>query len=152
MNEEIQKPMVVRSHDTHLDSDYVQWIHDVKQRFRNAQIKATVKVNSEQLLFNWQMGRDLVIRKVENTWGTGIVEQVSLDLQNEFPETKGFSVRNLWNMKKWYSFYALAPETEMLVQTCRFLLFSVLCRGDTMLKSSVEANLWRRRCSISAGR
>lgn len=62
------------------------------------------------------MGRDLVIRKVENTWGTGIVEQVSLDLQNEFPETKGFSVRNLWNMKKWYSFYALAPETEMLLQ------------------------------------
>ena len=26
-------------------------------------------------------------------------------MQNEFPSVKGFSARNLWNMKKWYSFY-----------------------------------------------
>lgn len=96
---------VVRSHDVNLDNDYVQWIHEIKQRFRNARIKAAVKVNSEQLLFNWQLGRDLVTRKAEEKWGNGIVEQVSLDLQNEFPNVKGFSARNLWNMKKWYSFY-----------------------------------------------
>lgn len=34
------------------------------------------------------------------------VEQLSLDLQNEFPKAKGFSARNLWNMKKWYIFYS----------------------------------------------
>lgn len=96
---------VVRSHDVNLDNDYVQWIHEIKQRFRNARIKAAVKVNSEQLLFNWQLGRDLVTRKAEEKWGNGIVEQVSLGLQNEFPNVKGFSARNLWNMKKWYSFY-----------------------------------------------
>lgn len=109
-------PIVVSSHDTQLDSDYVKWIYDVKQRFRNTQIKATVKVNSEQLLFNWQMGRDLVIRKAEDTWGAGIVEQVSLDLKNEFPETKGFSARNLWSMKKWYSFYSSVPEFGSQIQ------------------------------------
>lgn len=111
-----QSLIVVSSHDIQLDSNYVQWIYDVKQRFRNTQIKAAVKVNSEQLLFNWQMGRDLVVRKAEDMWGTGIVEQVSLDLQNEFPKTKGFSARNLWNMKKWYSFYSSAPESDNLLQ------------------------------------
>ena len=100
-----EKPRAVRLHDTKLDKEYVQWIYDIKQRFRNAQIKAAVKVNSEQLLFNWQLGRDLVVRKAEEEWGNGIVEQVSLDLQAAFPEAKGFSARNLWNMKKWYSFY-----------------------------------------------
>lgn len=100
-----EKPRAVRLHDTKLDKEYVQWIYDIKQRFRNAQIKAAVKVNSEQLLFNWQLGRDLVVRKAEEKWGNGIVEQVSLDLQAAFPEAKGFSARNLWNMKKWYSFY-----------------------------------------------
>ena len=97
-------PRVVKSHDIHLDSEYVQWIYDVKQRFRSAQIKAAVKMNSEQLYFNWQLGRDLVMRKAEETWGSGIVEQVSLDLQSEFPEVKGFSTTNLWYMKKWYFF------------------------------------------------
>ena len=92
-------PIIVSSHDVHLDSDYVQWIHDIKERFRGAQIKAAVKVNSEQLLFNWHLGWDLVLRKSEEKWGRGIVEQLSLDLQQEFPEVKGFSARNLWNMK-----------------------------------------------------
>ena len=100
-----EKPRAVRLHDTKLDKEYAQWIYDIKQRFRNAQIKAAVKVNSEQLLFNWQLGRDLVVRKAEEKWGNGIVEKVSLDLQAAFPEAKGFSARNLWNMKKWYSFY-----------------------------------------------
>ncbi len=100
------KVIVVKSHDVSLDEDYVNWISDVKKRFRSAQIKAAVKVNSEQLLFNWQLGRDLVTRRAEEKWGTGIVEQVSLDLQNEFPQTKGFGTTNLWNMKKWYLFYS----------------------------------------------
>jgi predicted nuclease of restriction endonuclease-like (RecB) superfamily len=95
-----------------LDKEYAQWLHDVKRRFRDAQIKAAVKVNSEQLLFNWQLGRDLVTRKAEEKWGNGIVEQVSLDLQNEFPNVKGFSARNLWNMKKWYSFYTAYDDVE----------------------------------------
>ncbi len=30
----------------------------------------------------------------------GIVEQVSLDLQSELPNAKGFSTTNLWHMKK----------------------------------------------------
>ena len=57
----------------------MSWVHDVKQRYVSAQIKSAVKVNTEQL---------------------------SLDLQNEFPKAKGFSARNLWNMKKWYLFYS----------------------------------------------
>ena len=98
-------PELATTQNVKLDSEYVQWIHEIKQRYRNSQIKAAVKVNSEQLLFNWQLGRDLVIRKAQEKWGTGIVNQVSLDLQAEFPEAKGFSARNLWFMKQWYSFY-----------------------------------------------
>ena len=116
------KPEWVTSQDVMLDSEYVQWIHEIKQRFRNSQIKAAVKVNSEQLLFNWQLGRDLVIRKAEEKWGTGIVNQVSLDLQAEFPEAKGFSARNLWNMKKWYLFYAENDGISDILQTFNSLI------------------------------
>ena len=116
------KPEWVTSQDVMLDSEYVQWIYEIKQRFRNSQIKAAVKVNSEQLLFNWQLGRDLVIRKAEEKWGTGIVNQVSLDLQAEFPEAKGFSARNLWNMKKWYLFYAENDGISDILQTFNSLI------------------------------
>ncbi|MCM1304754.1 MAG: DUF1016 N-terminal domain-containing protein [Lachnospiraceae bacterium] len=101
-----KEPMIVKSHDVHLDSEYTQWIHEIKERYRNTQIKAAVKVNSKQLLFNWRLGKDLVTRKAEEKWGAGIVEQVSLDMQNKFPHAKGFSTTNLWNMKKWFLFYS----------------------------------------------
>ena len=92
----------------------------MKQRYVSAQIKSAVKVNTEQLFFNWQLGRDLVERKAEEKWGKGIVEQLSLDLQNEFPKAKGFSARNLWNMKNCNS----------LLQKLTFLNFSVSFHGD----------------------
>ena len=105
-NRKSRFPIVVSSHDVHLDSDYVQWIYEIKERFRKTQIKAAIKLNSEQLLFNWKLGRDLTMSKVEEKWGNGIVEQLSLDLKYEFPDVKGFSTTNLWYMKKWYTFYA----------------------------------------------
>ena len=116
MSEEL-KPHVVKSHDIRLDSDQVSWVHDVKQRNVSAQIKSAVKVNTEQLFFNWQLGRDLVERKAEEKWGKGIVEQLSLDLQNEFPKAKGFSARNLWNMKKWYLFYSSSDIFSEMAHT-----------------------------------
>ena len=60
----------------------------VKARYRSAQIKAAIKVNAEQLRFNWELGRDLVRKKAEERWGAGVVEQLSLDLQAAFPEKK----------------------------------------------------------------
>ncbi len=121
-NNTTNKLGLVTSNDVRLDKDYVQWIYELKQRFRNSQIKAAVKVNSEQLLFNWQLGRDLVVRKAEEKWGTGIVNQVSLDLQAEFPEAKGFSARNLWNMKKWYLFYAENDGISDILQSFNSLI------------------------------
>ncbi len=98
----------VHSHDVQLDVDYVNWITDIKRRYRAAQVKASVRVNSEKLLFNWELGRDLVQKKAEERWGAGVAEQISIDLQREFPGSNGFSVRNLWYMKQWYLFYSEA--------------------------------------------
>lgn len=53
---------------------------------------------------------------MEEKWGSGIVEQISLDLKNEFPEVKGFSTTNLWYMKKWYLFYSHYIENGKLHQ------------------------------------
>lgn len=73
-----------------------------------------MKVNSEKLLWNWQLGCDLVRRKAEEKWGSGIVEQLSLDLQAAFPAEKGFGTSNFWYMKKWYLFYS--EKLQLLIE------------------------------------
>ena len=110
------EPHIVKSHDIHIDADYANWIADIKSRYRSAQVKAAVKVNAEKLLFNWQLGRDLVQKKAEERWGAGVVEQVSLDLKREFPNAEGFSTSNLWFMKRWYSFYTTNVNPKILQQ------------------------------------
>jgi hypothetical protein len=104
-NEISKQPRIVKSHDIRIDTDYAEWIAELKHRYRSAQVKASVRVNAEKLLFNWELGRDLVQKKAEERWGAGVVEQVSLDLQREFPNAEGFSTTNLWYMKQWYLFY-----------------------------------------------
>ena len=121
-NKDVQpqaEPYIVKSHDIHIDADYADWIADIKHRYRSAQVKAAVKVNAEKLLFNWQLGRDLVQKKAEERWGAGVVEQVSLDLKREFPDANGFSAPNLWFMKKWYLFYSSLETQQKLYQLGR---------------------------------
>jgi predicted nuclease of restriction endonuclease-like (RecB) superfamily len=115
-NNDLAQPRIVSSHDIHIDTDYADWIAEVKHRYRSAQVKAAVRVNVEKLLFNWQLGRDLVQKKAEERWGAGVVEQISLDLKKEFPDDEGFSARNLWYMKKWYVFYVQENESLFLHQ------------------------------------
>ncbi len=109
-------PHIVSAKDFRLDTDYAAWISEIKRRYHSAQIKAAVKVNTEKLAFNWSVGRDLVMRKAEETWGSGVVEQLSFDLQEAFPNDRGFSTTNLWAMKKWYLFFSSSDAIEKLHQ------------------------------------
>ena len=118
-NSKAETSRIVQSHDIQLDNEYITWIAELKDRYRSAQTKAAVKVNAEKLLFNWQLGRDLVQKKAEERWGSGVVEQVSLDLKKAFPNADGFSTANLWFMKKWYLFYTQKSSSEKLYQAGR---------------------------------
>ena len=113
-NKDNEQSRMVTSHDIHIDTEYAHWIAEVKYRYRSAQVKAAVRVNAEKLLFNWQLGRDLVQKKAEERWGAGVVDQISLDLKKEFPNDDGFSTSNLWYMKKWYLFYTDEIDLQIL--------------------------------------
>ena len=99
------KPTFVSRDMMTADEGYVQWTADIKQRFRQSQIKAAVRVNTAMLEFYWSLGRDMVELRAESKWGSGFFDQLSLDLRTAFPEETGFSVTNLKYMKRWYAFY-----------------------------------------------
>ena len=107
---------MISSHDVNCDAEYTVWVEDLKRSYRMAQANTVLKTNFEKLKWYWNMGGELVTRKAEERWGSGVVEQVSLDLQKEFPNSKGLSADNLWAMKRWYSFYADKFQDEKLVR------------------------------------
>ena len=99
------KPTFVSRDMMTADEGYVQWMADIKQRFRQSQVKAAVRVNTAMLEFYWSVGRDLVVLRAEDRWGAGVVKQFALDMRQAFPDETGFSDTNVKYMKRWYLFY-----------------------------------------------
>lgn len=101
----MEKPEFIKRDGVIAEQKYVEWLADIKSRYRKSQIKAAVKVNSTLLEFYWSVGQDLVRLKAEERWGAGVVKQFAFDMRNAFPDETGFSYSNVKYMKRWYVFY-----------------------------------------------
>ena len=101
----IEMPSFVYRDGMTADKEYVEWLSEVKTRFRQCQIKAAIRVNTTMLELYWSIGRDLVALRAEERWGAGVVKQFALDMRQAFPDATGFSHTNVKYMKQWYSFY-----------------------------------------------
>ena len=104
-NNKMDEPTFVSRDGMLADKEYVEWLKELKARYRQSQAKASVKVNTFLLEYYWSLGRDIVQRKAESKWGSGFFNQLSLDMRAMFPDEKGFSVTNLKYIKRWYVFY-----------------------------------------------
>lgn len=93
-----------------LDNDYRNWIKELKSRYKQSQIKAAIRVNSELIRFYWELGRDIVKMKADVKWGSKFYVNLSKDLREQFPDSRGFSVSNLKVVKQ---FYELFPENKI---------------------------------------
>ena len=89
-----------------IDNTYADWIKDLSLRFRQGQIKAAVKVNSEMLKFYFSLGADIVNKQAESKWGDGFFKNLSQDLQEALPGVKGFSETSLKYAKYFYQLYS----------------------------------------------
>ncbi|MFT5164308.1 MAG: putative nuclease of restriction endonuclease-like (RecB) superfamily, partial [Alteromonadaceae bacterium] len=87
------------------NTDYKDWLKNLKQQVLQTQQKAAVQVNSTLLQFYWQLGADIVKRQQQAGWGEGFLKQLSKDLMAEFPQMKGFSLSNIKYMRQWFLFY-----------------------------------------------
>lgn len=101
----MNEPEFVKRDSIIADEKYITWLGEIKQRYQKSQIKAAIRVNHTMLEFYWSLGRDIVALKAESKWGTGVLQQLSLDLKKMFPNEMGFSYRNIRYMRQWYSFY-----------------------------------------------
>ena len=93
-----------------IDNSYKQWVKALVVRYRQSQIKAAIKVNTEQLLFNLSLGKDIVERQEENKYGSKFYASLSRDLKEEIPDVEGLSESNIRYCKRFYQLYCQAIE------------------------------------------
>jgi len=106
------------------DASYAEWIRSLSLRFKQSQIKAAIKVNSELLKFYWQIGHDIVELKAEERWKKDFWKNMSSDLQALLPGVKGFSITNLQYTRRFYLLYSMNvsehPQVGGAVQSAMY--------------------------------
>ncbi len=94
---------------------YKNFFLEVKKKIRDAQYEALKVVNTHFINLYWDLGKMIVEKQSSYSWGKSIVENLAKDLQLEFPDMRGFSARNLWNMKIFYEEYHSIEILQPLV-------------------------------------
>ena len=74
----------------------------IKTAILQSQYKAVKLINREQLALYFGIGRYISHHSRVGHWGTGAITYISNKLQNDLPGLRGFSERNLKNMRTFY--------------------------------------------------
>lgn len=132
------------------DADYSRWIQELKERYRRSQIKAATQVNREMLRFYWSLGRDIVARDAENSYGSGFFKFFSQDLRHEIPDGKGFSPQNLYYMKNMYLLYSEdSMNSQQVVGNSQGINFQQpVGKSPTFTEDIIFSIPWGHHCII----
>ncbi len=129
------------------DDHYATFLKSLKERIRQAQIKAALAVNNELILLYWQIGREILSRQHQEGWGAKVIERLAKDLKAEFPEMKGFSRTNLMYMRAFADAY---PDVEFVLRYAGQIPWR---HNQTLLDKlkSQEQRLWYAQKSFENG-
>lgn len=98
-----------------LSPEYLNFKNDITARIRSAQYEALKAVNKEIIALYWEVGKRITEQQTALGWGKSVVENLSRDIQKEFPGIQGFGVRNMWDMARFYAEYQSNEILQPLV-------------------------------------
>lgn len=98
-----------------LSPEYLNFKNEITARIRSAQYEALKAVNKEMIALYWEVGKRITEQQMTLGWGKSVVENLSRDIQKEFPGIQGFGVRNMWDMARFYTEYQSNEILQPLV-------------------------------------
>lgn len=98
-----------------VSAEYLDFRNEITARIRSAQYEALKAVNKEMIALYWEIGKRITEQQAALGWGKSVVENLSRDIQKEFPGIKGFGVSNMWDMARFYTEYQSNEILQPLV-------------------------------------
>ena len=82
-----------------------EWVAEISQKYKQSQIKAAYRVNSELIHYYFELGKEINESQFKNEYGSGFFTKLSNELKKKLPNVSGFSVRNLAYIESFYILY-----------------------------------------------
>ncbi|WP_229312201.1 DUF1016 N-terminal domain-containing protein [Larkinella punicea] len=104
----------------HQSTHYETLLSEISKQILQSRYRAARLVNRELLLLYFAVGKRLSEKVAAEKWGTKVLEQLSADLQKQLPGLRGFSHRNLKNMRQFAEEYdqLIGQSSTAQLQTC----------------------------------
>ena len=127
--------------------NYNSALEQIKQSIQQSQRKAILSVNQVLIELYWEIGRQILRQQKREGWGTKVIQQLSKDLKQTFPNMKGLSERNLKYMRQFAQLY---PDFETVQQLVAQIPWGHNCLLMNKLKQE-EARIWYAQKTIENG-
>ena len=131
-------------------NSYNKILNNIINYIEQSKLRAFTEVNKALLHAYWNIGREL---NKNSSYGKSVVEQLSRDLRLKYPEAKGYSVRNLWNMKRFYETYnqklqTVSGESGKLQTLSAELLFNVSWTNHVLILDKTSSDEEKQKVYI----
>lgn len=84
-----------------MSEGYLQVIDEIKKEIKSQRLSIVLKANSSMICMYWNIGNIILKMQNEEGWGTKVIDRISKDIKDAFPDMKGFSPRNIKYMRKF---------------------------------------------------
>jgi len=127
--------------------DYALILEELKTRIKEERLRVVLSANAAMVLLYWDIGRVILDRQQREGWGAKVIDRLSADLRQAFPDMRGLSPRNLKYMRAFASAW---PERQFvqegLAQITWYHNIALLERlGDS------QTRLWYAQKTIANG-
>ncbi len=92
---------------------YVALLAEIKQQIQSTRLRTALSVNAALMMLYWDIGQMILLRQGQEGWGAKVIDRISADLKEAFPDMQGFSARNLKYMR---AFAAAYPDRAIVHQ------------------------------------
>lgn len=84
-----------------MSDSYLQFIEEIKNEIQRQRLSVVLKANSSMICLYWNIGNAILKKQKEEGWGAKVIDRMSKDVKDAFPDMFGFSPRNIKYMRKF---------------------------------------------------
>lgn len=125
---------------------YAQFLEHIKKDIQESQLRAAMSITKELTALYWRIGKMLLEKISVEGWGAKTINKLAKDLESSFPDTDGFSLRNLQYMRKFAKSYPDSNCATAVAQIPWGHNIALLEKVDSM-----EKRLWYAQQAVENG-
>jgi predicted nuclease of restriction endonuclease-like (RecB) superfamily len=139
--------MPARPRSGEMPASYGKLLADLKKRIASERLRVVMSANAGMIMLYWEIGNDILMRQNSEGWGAKVIDRLSADLREEFPDMQGLSPRNLLFMRSFAEAY---PDGRIVKQLVSQLPWGHIVHLLQRVKDH-DARIWYAKASISGG-